>query len=58
MYGPRLNKLLNLKNSMPSEAFYKLLARKNATSNNVVEAGSGSGAVSEAVAGYVGNVAG
>lgn len=31
MYEPRLNKLLNLKDSMPSEAFLKLLACKNAS---------------------------
>lgn len=41
MYGPRLNRLLNLKNIMHSEAFLKLLARKNAASGHSVGVTSG-----------------
>lgn len=49
VYGPRLNKLLTLKSSMPSEAFFKLLAKNNAASKANEEAGSRSGLAKETV---------
>lgn len=47
VYGPLLNKLLNLTDSMPSEPFLKLLARKTTASRNDVERASGSGPVND-----------
>lgn len=56
MYGPRLNKILNLKNCMPLESF-KLLARKNAASNLVVGTSSRNDPVGDSAAGLKANVA-